>query len=170
MQAGAPDRDTPAPSVTLAGRLARVRLAEGRWWVPAILAGLIAAGPVATIVGASILTDRARAATARLQAESGPRIAAERSAMQARAQFGNAIALPTIAATLDALAPALPGDASVVRAERTRGGALELDIATTDPDRLRAAIRRAPGFGRMRDASQRQTDAAMIVSLREAGE
>jgi hypothetical protein len=52
-----------------------------------------------------------------------------------------------------------------VRAERTRAGALEIDIATSDPDKLRMALRRAPEFAQIRNVAQRQDDARMIVTF-----
>ena len=96
--------------------------------------------------------------------------APEAERRDARAELGRAAARPAIGVTLDALAGALPPDAALARVERTRQGMLELDIATPDPDALRAAVRRVPEFARLRDTSQRRTDAAMIVSMREEEE
>jgi hypothetical protein len=172
MDAGKPDPlETSPPPPSLAGRL-RAALARGdapdrAWWPAALLGGLIALGPVLTLAGAALLTAREQAAVARLRAELAPRQAAENARGKARVELGNAVTRPAMGATLDALAGVLPGEARLMRAERTRQGALEVDIATNDPDALRSAIRRAPALADLRNTSQRRSDAAMVVSLRE---
>lgn len=172
MRAGQPDPEPKpeGPRDSLSQRLRGLRIGEGDWRVAAALGALIAAGPLLTILGANTLAASAQRAAARTEAALAPRLAAAGAREEARRVLAAAVRQPTLGATLDALARALPADASLVRAERTAQGALELDIATPDPDALRAAIRRAPDFARLRDASQRRADAAMIVSMREAGE
>lgn len=173
MDAGKPDpEEAPRAPESLSQRLAsRLRAgvppaAESRRGTAALVAVLIAFGPLATIMGAGLLTRHEDREAVRLRAALAPRIAAERAAAAARAELGRTAARPTMGATLDLLAAALPGDAKLTRAERTLQGALELDIATSDPDALRSAIRRVPELAGLRDTSQRRTDAAMIVLMR----
>ena len=171
MKAGEPDRDNaPRPDGSLAARLASVLRGRGHdRELAAAIAVLIALGPLATIAGAELLAgrDRARAAEARVALE--PRLAAERAPIAARAEMGAAIQRPALGATLESLARGLPVDATLARVERAAKGALELDIVVADPDRLRAALRRDPALARLRDTSQRQVDATMVVTLREEG-
>jgi hypothetical protein len=139
----------------------------GGWGAAAALGALLAAGPLLTLVGASMLAKRERNATVRLQAQLAPRLAAETVAREARTALANAAGRTAPGQVLEILAGALPADARLARVERTRDGGLELDVAGSDPDTLRAAIRRAPELAGMRNTSQRRTDAAMIVSMRE---
>lgn len=147
------------------GETSRTASSRGRRFAAGI-ALLIAAGPLVSLAGADLLAKRVRAETAGLGARLAPRIAAERSAEQARAQMRATIGRPMLAATLDVVARALPADATVLRAERTRDGALELEIAGPDPDQLRPALRALPGIGSFRNIGQRRGEAAMIVSFR----
>lgn len=150
------------------GALFRGRDARtANWESAAALAVLIALGPLATIAGAKLLTRHERAQIVSLQNNLAPRIAAEQAARTARSEIGAAIARPQMGATLEALSRALPADASLSRAERTAQGALEFDVTTTDPDRLRAAIRRVPELAGLRDSGQRQDGGTMLVSLRQ---
>lgn len=172
MDAGKPDPDearqqAQSLSQRFAVALRGVAVPGGGWRLAAAVGAFVALGPVVTIAGAMLLTRHERGEAAKLQAELAPRLATERVARDARAELGRAAARPAMGVTLDLLAGALPSDAALTRAERTRQDALELDIATPDPDALRAAVRRAPEFARLRDTSQRRTDAAMIVSMRE---
>lgn len=136
---------------------------EGR--VAMVVALLLLAGPLLTIGGARLLAERQRTTATRIEAEAAPRIAAAEAAIEARSQLGAILGRRTLGATVEALARALPADATLVRAERNAQGRLALEIATADPDRLRAALRRAPAFTRLRNTGQRQADAAMIVLL-----
>lgn len=173
MQAGKPDSDDaqpPAPS--LAGKLAGVwrrdAAAEDGWpgqRMALVVVGLIALGPLLTIGGAKMLAAREAHKSATLQTELAPRIEATRQAEIARTRLSEALARRPMANTLEALGRVLPAEAAVVRAERTKGGALEIDIATPDPDKLRMALRRAPEFGQIRNVAQRQGDAGMIVTF-----
>lgn len=131
-----------------------------------IVALLIAAGPLATLAGANLLAAQARSQAARLQAQLAPRAAQERAVEQARSQMGAALLRPMLGVTLEAVARALPANATLLRAGRTRDGALELEISAPDPDQLRTAMRALPGIGTFRNTGQRQGDAGMIVSLR----
>jgi len=172
MDAGAPDPELPpipANSLTqrLSEALAAARLPSGGWPVAASFGALLAAGPLLTLVGATLLADHERRATARLQNELAPRLQAAAAARAARTELANAAGRQAPGEVLEILAGVLPAEAALTRAERTRDGGLEIDIAGGDPDALRAAIRRAPQFAGMRNTSQRRTDAVMIVSMRE---
>ena len=139
----------------------------GGWRAAAGLGTLLAAGPLLPLAGASMLAQHERNATVRLQAQLAPRLDAEATAREARAALANAAGRAAPGQVLELLAGVLPAEARLARVERTRDGGLELDAAGSDPDTLRAAIRRAPELAGMRNTSQRRTDAAMIVSMRE---
>jgi hypothetical protein len=172
MDAGAPDPDMvppPLPPASLAARLGGALRARGEGqgsrWTPYALAALIAAGPLLTIAGAGVLASRERAATARLEAELAPRIAARAAAQEARAALAPVLAAAPAASVIDLLARALPGDASLLRVERLANGTLELDIAAPDPDALRAALRRSPDFARVRPLGQRQGEGMIVATF-----
>ncbi|RYE04295.1 MAG: hypothetical protein EOP61_01140 [Sphingomonadales bacterium] len=169
MQPGAPDRDSmPQESATLSARLSAMLRAPGHAWeAPAAIAVLIALAPLLTIAGAKLLIRHERAEITRLQTDLAPRIAVEQAAQAARTEMAAAVNRPPMGSTLEALARTLPSDATLSRAERTAQGALDLDVTTVDPDKLRAAIRRAPELTGLRDSGQRQGDGAMIVSLHQ---
>lgn len=177
MRAGEPDRDNvPPPGESLAGKLFRsARRAKrpalsaptsGQWIEAALLAGLLALGPVLTIAGAQMLAARERAQAERLEAQLAPRIARLAAAEQARDLLTAAVGQATLSATLDAVARGLPKDASVVRAERSTDGTLQLEVRTPDPDALRSALRRVPALAGLREVGQQRGDAAMVVSFR----
>lgn len=170
MDAGKPDPDPAQPAAqSLSHRFAWAfaELPQGGWPVAAAFGALLAAGPLLTLAGAMLLTQHERRATFRLQDELAPRLAAQASARAARTALANAAGRAAPAQVLEILAGVLPADAVLARVERTRDGGLEVDVVGADPDALRAAIRRAPEFAAMRNTSQRRTDAAMILSLRE---
>jgi hypothetical protein len=179
MHVGEPDPEAAAiASPSLAHRLLALAkrrppgvahpASAARWSdasVAALVAVLIAAGPLLTIGAARLLAGQQRAAAARLETEASPRIEAARAAAEAREQMDAVLRRRTLSATIEALARALPADATVVRAGRTAQGVLEIEIAAADPDQLRAALRRAPTFARLRNTGQRQADAKMIVAF-----
>lgn len=166
-------QDPKSTSPSLAQRLLasarRAPAGGGAGWsegkVAIVVALLLLAGPLLTIGGARLLADRQRAAAARIEADAAPRIAAAEAAEAARAQLGTVLRRRPLGTTIETLARALPADATLVRAERTAQGRLALEIGTSDPDRLRAALRRIPALARLRNTGQRQADAAMIVLL-----
>lgn len=172
MDAGSPDPEAPPPAADslshrLAGALSGLRLPGGSWSVAAAFGALIAAGPLLSLVGADMLAAHERSASLALQEKLAPRLQAEAAARTARTALANAAGRASAGETLEILAGVLPPEASLTRIERTPDGGLEFDVAGGDPDGLRAAIRRAPEFSGMRNISQRRTDAAMIVSMRE---
>ncbi|NYT42063.1 hypothetical protein HZY97_14935 [Sphingomonas sp. R-74633] len=170
MDAGKPDPKASPPdslSHRLSAKLDGLRLPVGSWGTAAALGALIAAGPLLTLVGANLLAKHEKRATLQLQNQIAPRLEAEETARAARTALANAAGRASPGEVLELLAGVLPAEASLTRIERTTDGGLELDVAGGDPDGLRAAIRRAPEFAGMRNTSQRRTDAAMIVSMRE---
>ncbi|MCD2325101.1 hypothetical protein LQ953_13850 [Sphingomonas sp. IC-56] len=180
MRAGEPDKeDVPPPGESLtaklfrsargAGRAPAGAKASGQWREAALLAGLIAMGPVLTIAGAQMLAVQERGQAERLEAQLAPRLARRASAEQARDLLSPVISRATLGATFEALARGLPKDASVVRAERGADGTLQLALRTPDPDALRAALRRVPALSGLREVGQQRSDAAMIVLLQGAG-
>jgi len=170
--------DAHASGDSLAGRLGaalRARLAvrpvvQGvarDWWIAGALAALLAAGPVATIIGANMLAGSARAEVEGLRGEAAPRVAADRALAKDRAGLVALLRRPSLGATVEALARALPPEAALVRIERNPAGLLEVDITAPDPDKLRAALHREPALVRLRDAGQQRGELTMTVSLRE---
>lgn len=170
MTPGEPDRDAlPYRRDSLAALFRNTMHARGRpdLELAAALAILLALAPLATIAGAKLLIRHERAEIARLQNELTPRIAVEQAMRAARTEIAATIARPAMGTTLETLARALPADVTLARAERTAQGALDLDVTAVDPDKLRAAIRRAPELAGLRDSGQRQGDGTMLVSLHQ---
>lgn len=173
-----PEPEAPQPSRSLADRLAQrarnrgdgvavARRAVGAdWRIPAIVAALIWLGPLTTMLGARLLADGVRREAQGLRVQLAPRIAAERGAETARSQLADALRGPGPSATLEALARVLPAEATVARVAREPGGAIELEIAAPDPDMLRAALRRAPEFVRLRAVGQQGSDGTMLSKFR----
>jgi hypothetical protein len=83
----------------------------------------------------------------------------------ARKRLQIVLAQPGIGATLAGLARALPSESIVRRVARDEGGVLTVEVATSDPDRLRAALRRDPVTSRLRDVAQQGGLAGLIVTL-----
>lgn len=148
----------------------RLSLPPGRreWWIAGAVAVLLILGPLATIVGANILASRARTEAARLDATAAPRVAARAAGERDRAELATLLRRPTVGATIEAIAQALPPEAALLGASRNRDGLIEIEVRTPDPDKLRAALRRQPSLGGLRDAGQRQSDASMIVTFHQA--
>lgn len=181
MTPDAPDR-APSPSPSLAARAlgwarakrrrkaiaAPQRPERSRRWVLPALALLVAAGPLATLVGATVLAERAQRDTAAAEAAIAPRHATEQAYATARTMLDAAIVQPGPAALLDTLAAALPADAALMRAERQADGTLELEAAVSDPDSLRSALRRVPALAGLRDVRQQEGEGRTRVLLRQA--
>jgi len=153
------------------GALARVpeiRPDKRDWRIASAVAALIAAGPLATILGANLLAGSVSKQVQRLREQATPRAAAAQAAAKERAELVALLREPGVGASVEALARALPADASLVRVERNPAGLLEVDLTAPDPDRLRAALHREPALARLRDTGQQQGETAMTISLREA--
>ncbi|MGK6355985.1 hypothetical protein ACMGDH_12285 [Sphingomonas sp. DT-207] len=166
------------PPSSLAERLvqrARTRAARAPttappadWRVALAIAGLILSAPLLTIVGAKLLTGGAEREASALSTQLAPRIAAQREAEAAHQRLADALRGPGPSGTIEALARTLPAEAKIARLAREPGGAIDLEVAAPDPDRLRSALRRAPEFARVRDAGQRAGDGEMISRFRIA--
>ncbi|WP_093297732.1 hypothetical protein [Sphingomonas sp. NFR04] len=179
MDAGHSD---PSPPPSLAARLggwarARRRLprraghdapeAAGRRWVTPVLAGLIVAGPLATLAGATLLANAAERETTRLDATLAPRRITEQRRAAVHGMLSAAMLRPGPTALLDRVAAALPADAALVRAERSADGALVLEVSVSDPDALRSALRRVPALAGLRDVRQHEGEGRTLVLLRQ---
>ncbi|MBX3564078.1 MAG: hypothetical protein KF730_05810 [Sphingomonas sp.] len=162
MQPGPPDREPLATRFTAA-----LRGPAQAWEAAAAIAVLIALAPLLTIAGAKLLIRHERSAIVRLNDDLAPRLAVEQAAQTARTEIAAVVNRPPMGATLETLARALPADTMLARAERTAQGGLDLEVTTVDPDKLRAAIRRAPELAGLRDSGQRQGDGLMLVSLHQ---
>lgn len=162
----------PSLAAQMAARFRRDRpaspkpAAAARPWVAPLLALLIVAGPLATLVGAKWLGAIALRDAARLDAQQAPRREAERGRMQARDVLGTALARPGPATLLDQVTAALPREDMLARAALREDGTLELEVVTSDPDALRSAIHRAPALAALRDVRQREGDGRTRVLLR----
>lgn len=168
-----------APRDSLTDRVARRAARAGRsrptLAVPDIrlalaLAGVLALGPLLTIVGAHALRAGVeadnRALESKLRTDTAPQAARDAAAASLR----DAVRQPALAATLDRLARALPDDARLVSAGRDPDGRIQAEISVSDPDLLRGALRRDPLLATMRERGQRRTqDARVVVTLRTRG-
>jgi len=172
----------PSPPPSLAARLGgwardrrRLRRTAGpdapesarRRWVTPALAALIAAGPLATLAGATLLANAVERETTRLEATLAPRRITEQRRAAAHGALSAALLRPGLAALLDGVAAALPADAALVRAERGADGALVLEVSVSDPDALRSALRRVPGLAGLRDVRQQEGEGRTLVLLRQ---
>ncbi len=164
----------PRDSLTdrLARRAARAARARPALAVPDIrlslaLAGVLALGPLLTIVGAQALRGGVEADNRALESQLRSRTAPELARSEAAAVLRDAVRQPALAATLDRLARALPDDARLVSAARGADGHVQVEISASDPDLLRGALRRDPLLAAMRESGQRRTpDARVVVTLR----
>lgn len=154
--------NTPSPAASLFDRLG-TRLRGGDWRVGAAAAVLLALVPGAVIGAATLdrLATEDRIA-ARTRRES---VALARVAEQER--LAAVLNRATLGGTLEELARALPADAALRRVTREADGTLGIEVATLDPDRLRAALRRRPVTAGLRDVGQQGGPAGLIVTLEE---
>jgi hypothetical protein len=157
--------DAPPPSPSLLDQLRRgggTAPAAQAWRTAGLIAALLAAGPLLTVVGAEALAMRASddAARAAMRA-SGAR-------PDGRDSFAKVLRRPGLAATLEGIARALPRDAVLQRVERGEDGRLVVEVMAPDPDRLRGALRRDPVTASLRDAGQRAGEGGMVVTLEDA--
>ncbi len=132
----------------------------------AALAGAIALGPLLTIAAAGAVRESVERERAELKAKVEARFADERARSAAAALLRSAVRGAPLAVTLDRIARALPADARLVSGARDAGNGLRIEVATSDPDRLRGMLRRDPLFAAMREIGQRRTaDARVVVTL-----
>lgn len=160
----------PVPRATpsLAERLrAGLGQAGGDRRVGVAVALLLIAAPVLTMGGATWMAARARADRAAVERTAAPRLAVLAARSEARRDLVSVSSRPGPAATLDSLARSLPRDALLASVARDASGKLRVEAIAPDPDRLRAALRRAPALAQLRDAGQRRGDGAMIVVLED---
>lgn len=159
----------PGQGESLIDRALRIRpaIGGGSRAAGAGVALLLMLAPVATITGARLMADRAATRAAALEARAQPAMAAGERAERARDLLRGAIARPGVGVTLDGLARALPPEATLVSATRDPTGALTIEVAAIDPDRLRAALRRDPATAGLRDAGQQRGAGGMTVTLVE---
>lgn len=129
------------------------------------MAVMIVAMPVATWIGATRIAARDRAATARIVATAAPIEAARAEHDRARMLLAAAWRGPTAGTVVEALAGSLPVEAALLRVDRTPTGALSVEVAAPDPDRLMAALRREPALTALHATGQVQGDGAMRVTL-----
>ncbi|WP_313537975.1 hypothetical protein [Sphingomonas sp.] len=139
----------------------------GPRWVTPALAILIAAGPLATLLGATLLARAAEHETQRIEVSLVPHRNTAQRHEAAHAILSAAILRPGPAALLDGVATGLPPDAALVRAERGADGTLMLEVSVSDPDALRSALRRVPALAALRDVRQQEGEGRTLVLLRQ---
>lgn len=131
------------------------------------LFALLIAGPLASIVINHSIAAQSQGEIAQAQARQTPVETAAARVRMGRDVLAAAFARPAPVAVLTRLAQLLPGDARVARIGQ-REGALQAEIATSDPDRLRAALRRDPVLKGLRETGQRQGDGVIVVAFAQA--
>lgn len=139
------------------------------WRFVAAMAGAVALGPLATIIGADRLARQATTEAEKAQARAAPVLKAEQADGAARDLLRRVQDTPTVAVLIDRVAAQLPVDARIVRAARPASGGLTLEISTADPDLLRGQLRRDPVLRTFRETGQRRAGAMIVVTLRQAG-
>lgn len=129
-----------------------------------MLALMLPLGPLVTLGIAEWLAAETRAAAAASPARRTVEAAATERGEIAR------LGPNGIAATLDRVARALPPDDRLAMLAAGAGDAPRLTarIATTDPDRLRAALARDPVLSGLRSVGEAEGDGTIIVSLEMA--
>lgn len=159
--------DATPPDTSLVARIGALRgVAIGRR-AAIVVAVLLTLAPLATLLGAKLMTAGIRNDMALLAQAQGARIAAAEAQQAQRRVLAKLLDRPTLGTTLEGLARALPRDTLLVRAGRDDDGRLRIEASAADPDRLRAALRRDPATARLRDAGQRRGDAALVVAMAE---
>ena len=124
----------------------------------ALLTAAILATPLLTWAGAAMLTARAQDEGRAIVRRAAPAIAEQAAAQRARTLLQQAWRAPTLGATLESLARALPQDTALLRAERNAAGMLSIEVAAPDPDRLLATLRRDPVLAGLRATAQARAD------------
>lgn len=161
-----PERTTPSLAHRLRTAVAGLDTGHDRRAGVAV-AILLALAPTLTWAGARWTEARVRQDTAAIKRTARSRLATISAVGAARRELDDVLDTPGIAATLDGLAGALPAGATLTQAGRTADRRLAVEVMAPDPDRLRAALRRAPQTARLRDTGQRRGDGAMLVALEE---
>ncbi len=161
-----PERNTPSLAHRLRTALAGVDTGHDRRAGIAV-ALLLAAAPALTWASARWTQNRVARDIAAVERTARPRLAVAAATRDARRELDAILDTPGVAATLDGLSDALPSGATLTRAGRGADHGLAVEVAAPDPDRLRAALRRAPQTARLRDTGQRRGDGAMLVALEE---
>lgn len=127
------------------------------------IALLIAAGPAITLAGAELLIRIERAQLEARTTELRPRLDAAAERRNGRDVLGSALGGLSLGETVEALAIALPSDDRLVSLSRNSGGQIVAQIASQDPDRLRAALRSANHLEALREQDQRRGADAILV-------
>lgn len=161
-------RPDPAPSLadrlSAAARAVSMKTDGSARTIGWMLALMLPLGPLATWVGAAWLADRTEA-TIRAEAASPAALSADRAAAERRMLAR--LAGGGFAPVIERVAGALPADARLVAVEVARdgeGGLLTAEVATAEPDRLRAALARSA----LRTTGERQGDGVLIVRIEGA--
>ncbi|GAA0735038.1 hypothetical protein [Sphingomonas japonica] len=141
--------------------------ARGDWIKAALLFAVLVAGPLASIAINRITIARAQDGAAEARARRTPAEIATARIRMGRAVLAAAFERPAPVVVLSRLAAVLPVDSRIARVGQ-RQGALYAEIATSDPDRLRAALRRDVLLGVLRETGQRQGDGVIVVALAQA--
>ncbi|WP_033921353.1 hypothetical protein [Sphingomonas sp. 37zxx] len=129
------------------------------------LAILLPAGPV---LSWGVASWQAAAIRQEIQAQrrtAAPALATRAAALADRAALTTTA--PAIADILNALALTLPRDARLAAVAADEHARLSADVATPDPDTLRAALRRDPRTAALRDIDQARGDGVILVRLRQ---
>ena len=130
-------------------------------------AAVVALAPLSVIVGAHALRTGVEAENRALKAQLDTRLAPQAARRAAGGALRDAVRAPALTRTLERLAQTLPDDARVVSAMREAGGRVQVEIAVSDPDVLRGALRRDPALAALQESGQRRTpDARVVVTLR----
>lgn len=169
----------PDPMPSLAERVGALISADSKAVQPVVpgagrrlglmLAVVLPMGPVLTTGIAEWWAADTRHAVAASTHSPKARAAAGRQAeRQALARLGGR----SVAGTLDRVARLIPADDQLVTLETTidaeAGPRLRAEIATVDPDRLRAAMARESTVSRLRTESERRGDGVLIVTVEGA--
>ncbi|MEZ0497775.1 hypothetical protein [Sphingomonas sp. IW22] len=131
-----------------------------------MLALLLPAGPLLTIAAAEWWTVRTRAV---MVAQADSPAARDAAAQQAERRELARLGGTSFAGAIDRIARLLPPEDRLATAELSIDGEapaqLGAEIATIDPDRLRAALARDSSTGALRVEGERQGDGVMIVTV-----
>ncbi|MBW4330305.1 hypothetical protein KY084_05390 [Stakelama sp. CBK3Z-3] len=148
---------------------ALIPVTRREWMFSGAIAFLIASVPVSVCLLAGMEARSAIGARERLAAQAQGALREWSGYRGRRDALHTLIDRPGMAVTIDRIAVALPDDDRLISARRDVSGVLTVEIATADPDRLRAALHREGALSNLRDTDQRQGDGAMLVTLKDEG-